>query len=207
MSEPSQPTPPTGPEAPGAPVPPQQPPAPPAPPVPPVPQYGEYAPAGYVPPQPAPGFEAAAAAAQPYGTPQYPGQPFGAASYPAQPGARQRKTWDLVLTSVLLALGFFGMLLGVFYGVTFTDPAALDTVMKQQGYSGFNGSAGAAPAVLIGSHVVLYLIALGVSIPLLVRRRVAFWLPLAAGVLAAIIFWVTLFAVLLSDPGLIAQMR
>jgi len=172
-----------------------EPPAPPAPPVPPVPQYGEYAPAGYVPPRPAPGYEAAAAAAQPYGT-----QP-----YPAQPGARPRKTWDLVLSIILLVLGFFGMLLGVGYGVAFTDPDLLDQALQQQGYGGFSGDAGAAPAILIVSHVLLYLIVLGVTIPMLIRRRVAFWVPLGAGVLAAIIFWTTLVSVLLSDPAFTSQ--
>jgi hypothetical protein len=158
-----------------------------------------------VPPQPAPGYEAAAAAAQPYGTQPYPGQPFGAASFPAQPGVRPRKTWDLVLSIVLLVLGFLGMLLGVLYGIVFTDPTTIDLVMKQQGYSGFSGNPGAGPAVLIVSHVLLYLIVLGGTIPLLLRRRVAFWLPLGAGVLAAIIFWSTLVVILMSDPTFVSQ--
>jgi hypothetical protein len=166
----------------------------PTPPAPPVPRYGEYAPEGYVPPQPAPGYEAAAGY-----------QPYGSASYPAQPGARRRKTWDLVLTVVLLVLGAFGALLGVVYGAIFTDPDLLDQALKMQGYGGFSGDPGAAPAVLIVSHIVLYLLALGGSIPLLLTKRVAFWVPLAAGVLAAIIFWATLMGVLLSDPALVSN--
>ena len=168
MSDPSQPTPP-----------------PPVPPVPPVPRYGEYAPEGYVPPRPAPGYENVLA------TPQHPA------------GVPKRKTWDLVLTIVLLAVGIFGMLFGVAYGVIFTNPALLDEALKAQGYPGFTGDPGPAAAVLIISHVVLYLGALGGSIPLLLRKRVAFWLPLAAGILAAIIFWTTVTTVLLSDPALV----
>jgi hypothetical protein len=34
----------------------------------------------------------------------------------------------------------------------------------------------------------------------------AFWVPLTAGVVAAIVFWVTLFAVMLTDPTLMSQM-
>ena len=173
------------------PVPPA-PPAPPAPPVPPVPQYGEYAPAGYVAPQPVAG--------------PAPAQPQGAASYPQQAPVRERKTWDLVLTSILLVMGLFGAGIGVIYGLLFTDPTLIASALEQGGYPGFNGDAGAAPAILIISHVVLYLIALG-AIPLLIARRVAFWLPLAAGIVAAIIFWSTVMGVLFSDPGFISQVQ
>lgn len=202
MSEPTQPTPPGAPEPPETPEPPA-PPAPPAPPVPPVPQYGEYAP-GYVPPAPAPQY---AQYAQPAQYPQ-PAQPYGAASLPQQPGGqRPRKTWDIVLSAILLVVGFFGALIGVVYGILFTDPALLDQALQQQGYGGFSGDAGAAPAVLIVSHIALYLLAVGVTVPMLVKRRVAFWVPLTAGVIAAIVFWSTLIGVLMSDPGFISQLR
>ncbi|MCU1417112.1 MAG: hypothetical protein JWP32_1286 [Schumannella sp.] len=184
MSEPIQPTPPG-------------PPSPPAPPAPPVPRYGEYAPAGYVPPQPAPGFEAAAAAQQPYGYASYPGQ-F------VQPVAgRRRKTWDLVLTVVLLVVGFFGMLLGLFYSAVL--PQILDQAYQQQNLGTFAGDTGVAGPVIASSHVVLYLVAVGGAIPLLITKRVAFWVPLGAGVIAAGIFWVALIAVMFSDPSLISS--
>jgi hypothetical protein len=164
-----------------------------------VPQYGEYAP-GFVPPAPAPQYARYAPAA-----PQY-GQPYGAASYPQQAQPRKRKTWDVVLSIILLVVGLFGMLLGVAYGITFGNPALLDATFQQQGLGGFNGTVGAAPGVLIGSHVLLYLLAVGGTIPLLLTKRIAFWVPLTAGVVAAIVFWVTLFAVMLTDPTLMSQM-
>jgi len=120
------------------------------------------------------------------------------------PGGRRRKTWDLVLTIVLLVLGLFGMGIGLLYASILTDPTLLDTIFAQQGLGEFNGTVGAAPAVITVSHVVLYLAVLGGSIPLLLSKRVAFWLPLAAGVLAAIIFWTALGGVFLSDPNFIA---
>jgi hypothetical protein len=110
----------------------------------------------------------------------------------------------MVLTTVLLVMGFFGAGAGVLYGVLFSDPVLIAETLDQAGYPGFSGDAGAAPAVLIVSHVVLYLLALS-SIALIIKRRVAFWLPLAAGVVAAIIFWSTLTAVLMSDPGFVSQ--
>ena len=167
------------------PVPPA-PPGPPAPPVPPVPQYGEYAPGGYVAPQPVAG-------------PPQP-LPYGAASYPQQAPARQRKTWDLVLTVVLLVLGFFGMIIGVLYAAFLGE--ILQEAYRQEGLGTFSGDTGAAGSIIVVSHVVLYLIAVGGSIPLLLSKRVAFWLPLAAGVIAAIIFWGALFVVMLNDPTL-----
>ncbi|CAN5418545.1 hypothetical protein BH09ACT4_BH09ACT4_14850 [soil metagenome] len=190
MSEPSQPMPPGQPVPPVAPVPP----VPPAPPAQPVPQYGEYAPAGYVAPTPA--------------QPMQPVQPYGAASYPAypaQPGVRRRKGWDLVLTIILLVVGLFGMLIGLAYAAIFSDPVLLDQGMQQQGLTGFNGTVGIAPQVIVISHVALYLLAVGGSIPLLIGKRVAFWVPLAAGVIAAIIFWSALVSVLLSDPAFVAN--
>ena len=59
--------------------------------------------------------------------------------------------------------------------------------------------------VLVVSHVVLYLVALGVSILLLITRKIAFWVPLTAGVIAAIIFWSTLVGIMMSDPGFMNQ--
>ncbi|CAN5448949.1 hypothetical protein BH10ACT6_BH10ACT6_11470 [soil metagenome] len=162
-----------------------------------MPQYGEYAPAGYVsavePPAPV--------AANPYGIPVVARPAPGVAA----PG-RKRRTWDLVLTIILLVLGFFGMILGIAYAAIFSNPEILSQAMSSQGFGTFTGSAGSAPTVLVVSHAGLFLIALGVSIPLLVSRRiVAFWVPLAAGVIAAAIFWTTLASVLLSDPAFVTR--
>jgi hypothetical protein len=157
---------------------------------PPVPQYGEYAPDGYRPPAPKPGDL----------TPP----PYGSGA-PAPTIGRQRKTWDVVLTSLLLVLGLIGASLGCAYGVTFTDPDLLRDVLADQGYPGFDAKPGAIPAVLVISHVLLYLVALGGGILLLVTKRIAFWVPLGAGVVAAIIFWSCLFIVISSDPGFLTQ--
>jgi hypothetical protein len=108
-----------------------------------------------------------------------------------------------VLTVVLYVLGFFGMLGGIFYGVVLSDPALLNQALQQQGYGSITGGTGAAPAVLIVSHVILYLIAIGGSLPLLITKRVAFWVPLACGIIAAVVFWGALFAVVASAPGLL----
>ena len=110
-SEPSRPfdpplpptTPPTAP-----PAPPEAPPAPPAPSAPdrpPVPQYGEYAPAGYLPS----GDASAPPASNPYGVPGYGAQAAIPGYAPAGAAPRKkRRTWDVVLSSILLVLALFG---------------------------------------------------------------------------------------------------
>jgi hypothetical protein len=41
-----------------------------------------------------------------------------------------------------------------------------------------------------------------VSILLLIKNKIAFWVPLTAGVIAAIVFWGTFMAIMFSDPTL-----
>ncbi len=206
------PVPPTAP--PGAPTePPAAPPAPPAPPAPEVParpQYGEYAPAGYVPPS------APLAPGNPYGIPGYaapatPSNSYGIpnAAVPAQapapayaPLGRKRRTWDTVLTSILLVLALFGTVIALLYAWIFSNPSLLAETMTSAGYGGFTGSVGAASTILAVSHIGLFIVTAAVSILLLVRGRiVVFWVPLAAGFIAAIVFWAVVFSVISSDPS------
>jgi uncharacterized BrkB/YihY/UPF0761 family membrane protein len=141
---------------------------------------------------------------QPAAAPAPPsGAPMAYPMHPA-PGGRRRKTWDLVLTIVLLVLGFFGMVIGLLYAGIISDPTLMDQIFQQQNLGDFDGDVGAAPAVIVASHVILYLAVLGGSIPLLLSKRVTFWLPLAVGIVAAIIFWSALGGVFLSDPDFIS---
>ncbi len=214
-SDPSRPSdPPMPPTAP--PAPPQAPPAPPAAPEPPrpeVPQYGEYAPVDATNPYGVPGYPAAPAApataapgAPAYGAPAYGVPAYGAPAYGAPayaPPVRTRRTWDIVLTCILLVLGLIGMSIGLLYAWAFTQPDVLKSALAQQGLSG-DLHPGAAPAVITVSHVVLYLLALGLSILLMIRGRiVVFWIPLVIGVVAAVIFWVALIIVVSSDSALL----
>lgn len=185
-------------------------------PIPPIPKprYGEYAPgfgpdgplagaAPSAPPMPAPPAPPAPTTAPrsgsaPYGT----FVPVGPAAAVPPYGARpERRTWDLVLTALLLALGFLGMMLGLFYGITLSEPSTLDEAFELQGLDGFSGEIGSAPTILIVSHVGLWLLALAASVLALLKRAIAFWIPLSAGLIAGMIFWVTILTVFLSDPG------
>jgi hypothetical protein len=170
------------------------PPAPPAPPAP-TPQYGEYA-------QPT----TPPAASGPTPAPQYGyAAPLPEYGYPTAKPGRQRRTWDLVLTIVLLGIGLFGAGFGVLYGIIFIIPGYFTEIMSQQpGYAGFEADPGAAGPILILSHSLLYLATLGVSIFMLVKKFITFWVPLSVGVVAAIIFWVTVISVILSDPDFVS---
>jgi len=156
--------------------------------LPPVPRYGEYAPPGHVPPVEAP---------QPY-VAQGPGP-----AYYAQPGERPRRTWDLVLSIVLLVIGVFGVLIAIVNA--FTIDTQMEQLYAQYGVAGeysSGPSAAIAQAVIVVSHLVLYVLAAVLTAVLLRKRRIAFWLPLSIGALAAIIFMVTLVVLALTDPVL-----
>ena len=130
------------------------------------------------------------AAAPAYGTPAPGQQPYG---HPAP----RRRTWDLVLTIVLLVVGFFGMLSGIGIAFLFTDPAFSEQFNDGLGQQGISGDVdfGSFPTIIVVSHVLLYVLALGLSILLLAKRKIAFYVPLSAGVIATLIFWIGYLAV------------
>jgi len=113
---------------------------------------------------------------------------------------RPRRGWDLPLTSGLLLLGF---ILCVQMLPGFLDFSSLLTVSATQG--GFDAEFGAeADAVGIALFFVwsaLFLAALGVSVGLLRARRLAFWVPLTAALIAFLTLTVALLVLTLSNPG------
>ncbi len=172
----------------------------PNPPVPPVPAYGEYAAPGpvYAPVPPAqqqypqPGYYVP----QPYTTQQPTYQYYG------EPGKRPLRVADLVISIILLVIGLFGV------GYTLLTGVVLESAMQQQ-YDSYDlgtytpgSSVAVLQAVLIVSHVVLYVVVVPITLLLIVKRRISFWVPLTGGVIAAAIFWVALIVFIASDPTL-----
>jgi hypothetical protein len=181
------------------------PPSTPAPP--PTPRYGEYAPPGYVSPVPTPIDDQTSSRQTTTPPPTTdPSSVIPPTGHPviyatSAPVIRQPRTADIVVTCILLFVGLIGMLIAVAapailpqalldeyqkYGLSYVQPASLAGVS----------------AILIVSHVVLWLAAAGGSIPLMVKRRIAFWVPLTAGVIAAILFWSLAISLMLSNPAL-----
>lgn len=147
----------------------------------PKPQYGEYAPEGWVAPQ-----------VQPIPT---------EAAVPAAPPPRARRSWDVILTFALLAIGLYTVVAG--YGSFPNLPALFDQVFAQLGVGDFT-SDDAARAVGFAGNVVqtaLWLVAAVLSSRSLRANRIAFWWPLGAGMIAGIIVVTMIVIVIASDPA------
>ena len=149
------------------------------------PRYGEYAP---TPP----------ATAQPVVEPSAP-EPIAAEA--AAPAQRPRRTWDLVLTTTLL-------LFGVLDVVSFSVRAgALGTGLAQSfdqmGLGEFTSyaAADAASAWIIPARAAVLAATVLVSLLLIARRRLSFWVPLVGAVIAMIVLVVGLSSVISGDPA------
>src|ERR1700710_1485749 len=131
-----------------------------------VPRYGEYAPTGQTPPPE-----------------QVPQGPY----YVTPPVKRNAKVGDIVVTVILLVFALIGTLLAVLEVVEL--PHSMPSAYAQYGVA-YSAPAdlGVLSWVIIVSHIVLFLAAVGISIPLLVKHRLAFWVPLMFGIVAAVLF-------------------
>jgi len=79
----------------------------------------------------------------------------------------------------------------------------LDQIYREMGYAGrYDGEIGAGPSIVIISHILLYLLGAAAAIFLIVKRKISFYIPLIAGVIAAIIFWTVVIGIFMSDPNL-----
>lgn len=142
------------------------------------PKYGEYAPPGWVSPV----------------QPDLTRMPPPAAPTNAPAFARPAAAWDRTLTIVLLVIGFFGAVIGWMTGAGL--PESLAPALEQYGITPgpMPPWLETASIVITASHVGLYVAALAISVSRLRRGLRASWVPLAAGILAGIIFWSIMWA-------------
>lgn len=149
------------------------------------PQYGEYAPAGYVPPSTVPEPEA-----------QKPAEPAPA------PARSPQRTRDVVLTTVLILVGVLDVVGG--FGRFANLAASLREVYVQQGLGTFTSDALANDmGIAINvTRVVLLAAGIGFGLIRLARHKTAFWFPFAAGVLALLVVVVSVLVVIVIDPAL-----
>jgi Family of unknown function (DUF6264) len=132
------------------------------------------------------------------------GQPV--AYYATPQTARKVRTADVVITCILLTIGLFSVLFTL--AALSSLPQALSQEYDRYGVTYHQGSNyGALSLFILISHIVLFVVALGISILLMIKRRVAFWVPLTAGVIAAVIFWGVVVGMLVSDPALMAAIQ
>lgn len=148
------------------------------------PQYGEYAEPGD--PRLAP-----------------PPEPVTAATPAPAVATTQPRRRDALVSALLLGLGFVMAVQVVFIGLD------LDGMLRQA-YTIYGGTGAYSPAndlrvagsVLVASHVILFAATVLVTRSLVARRRLSFWVPLVGGALASVILFVTMGAVISSDPVL-----
>jgi hypothetical protein len=187
--------------------------------VPPVPRYGEYASpehaAAAVQQPSAPVYQQPTYPAQPYGQQAYGQQPYGQQPYgqPAYgqqpyygqvaPGQRPLRIGDVIVSVILLVVGFFSVLLTVLSSFSINEQ--MEVLYQDYGISeSYNAGTGAAiaAAVLIISHILLFALAVIFTIPLIRRRRLSFWVPLVAGAIASVVFFATFIVLVMADPNL-----
>lgn len=191
------------------------------------PKYGELAPPGWVwkPPQDADRLDtthhspAASEVEQPPAAPrqpgpydgrphdggQHPGGPHGYGHpYPSSPQLRaDAPRWNVTTTIVLLVVGFFGMsyTIGTLQGL----PAVMQLMHTSLNLGKYVQDPSVAPLITAGTIAMagIWAVALGLSVWLLVQKRLAFYVPLIAGIVAFITLFVILGLIFSTDPVLL----
>lgn len=136
--------------------------------------------------------------------PQLPPAPSPAQGFPG--GPRRRNPADLAITIVLLVVGAFGALVLAQSMMGLAPSLAL--VADALELSDFAVPSWVPTAGLVTGlgMFALYAVALIWSIQRMRAKKIAFWVPLAAGVLAVIALFVVTTAVTMSMPELLERM-
>jgi len=113
----------------------------------------------------------------------------------------KRRSRDIIITTVLLLIGVYDVVIS-FSGFTALG-SSLRSAFEQQGVDGFASEELAASlgGTINVVRIVLLAIAIVVSLLLISRGKLAFWVPLAAGVASALTVLVCVLVVVISDPG------
>jgi hypothetical protein len=110
---------------------------------------------------------------------------------PRPPKPKPTGPRDATVTTVLLGLSLIGTLVGVITGALIN--AILRAGYEAQGIAYFETTSTAtAQLAMIVSHILLFGISAVVTILLRKRKRMSFYVPLAAGIIAAILYWTLL---------------
>jgi hypothetical protein len=175
------------------------------------PRFGELAPPGWVwhPPADADRLDTARrlddaeteapAAPHPGGTGAPNGVSFSQNARPGQPAP----TWNLTLTVLLTVFGFFGMSYSV--ATLQAIPASMQLLHSTNGLGAYTPAPVVGTLVVAGSltMAVIWAVSAGIGAWLLVKRRLAFWVPLVAGIVAMVALIIFAGAVLATDPVLL----
>lgn len=139
------------------------------------------------------------------GTPSSPA-PVAPASASPSPGsaaarsATRRRTWDLVLSVGLLLWGLTNVLTGF---AQYSDlPALIDQVYATQSIGDYAATSltSTIGTLVIVCNVVLWTLAAWITTRRLIAGRLAFWVPLIAGVVATTVSLIAVGVLIGSDP-------
>ncbi len=130
-----------------------------------------------------------------------PAPPAARTTAPALTPSRPRRRWDLVLSIALLAYG----LLTVFGGfVQYSDiPAIINQAYAAQRIGEFTSieQVEIVGTTIMVANVALYAITAFLTVRLLRARRLAFYVPLIGGAVAATITVILILALVVNDPA------
>lgn len=134
----------------------------------------------------------------PYGRDAY-GRP-----YPSSPQLRaDAPRWNITTTIVLLVIGFFGMsyTIGTLQGL----PSVIQLMHTSLNLGKYVQDPSVAPLITGGTIAMagIWAVSLGLSVWLLVQKRLAFYVPLVAGILAFLTLFVILGMIFSTDPVLL----
>lgn len=169
------------------------------------PEYGELAPEGWVwpplgspesgvdrPGSDEPGSEKSGSESRKRG-----------ARAPARLGPRRVPGWDRPVTLLLLIVGILGMFINI--GVVTSAPQSMSALHASEGLGGF-AMADSVPALMTAASIVqlaIFAATVAVSLVRLARRRRAFVVPLAGGILAALANFAFMTAIVATDQTLL----
>ncbi|AAT89444.1 hypothetical protein ATY41_09200 [Leifsonia xyli subsp. xyli] len=106
-------------------------------------------------------------------------------------------------TIALLIVGLFGMISSI--GTLQALPSSMGLLHTTQQLGDFHPADSVSALITTGSIVMagLWFLSAGLSVWLLLRKRLAFYLPIVAGVVALIVLFVIAGAVIATDPALL----
>jgi hypothetical protein len=120
---------------------------------------------------------------------------------PRPPKPKPTGPRDTLITSILLGLSLVGTIVGVVTGAFIN--LLLRAVYVSRGIAYFDTTSTATAQLgLIVSHILLFGISAVIAIRLMKRKRTSFYVPLAAGFVAAILYWVLVITIVAGNHDL-----
>ncbi|WP_185276911.1 DUF6264 family protein [Leifsonia shinshuensis] len=111
--------------------------------------------------------------------------------------------WNITTTIVLLVVGFFGMSYTI--GTLQSLPSVMQLMHTSLNLGKYVQDPSVAPLITVGTIAMagIWAVSLGLSIWLLVQKRLAFYVPLVAGIVAFVTLFVILGLIFSTDPVLL----